>query len=136
MSDEKIKHLEMVQNIITRMNTNSFQIKGWCITVVSALLGFYANNSNFKFIIVGLFATILFWLLDTFYLQQERRFRALYSDITDDKIQIFKMSINQYIECKNNYIYVMFSKTLITMYGFIGHLFAYFVNFYILLRSI
>jgi hypothetical protein len=25
--DNKIKHLEFLQNIITRMNTNSFQIK-------------------------------------------------------------------------------------------------------------
>ena len=117
MNNEQIKHLEMVQNIITRMNTNSFQIKGWCITVISALMGFYANNGNFKFIIAGLFAVILFWLLDAFYLQQERKFRALYNDIIDEKIQIFKMPIGKYIGCKYTYIYVMFSKTLFIMYG-------------------
>ncbi len=27
MSPEKIKHLEFIQNVITRMNTNSFQIR-------------------------------------------------------------------------------------------------------------
>ena len=35
--ESKIEHLKMIQGIITRMNTNSFQIKGWTITLVSAL---------------------------------------------------------------------------------------------------
>lgn len=32
----KIKHLEFIQNIINRMNLNSFQIKEWMIMIVSA----------------------------------------------------------------------------------------------------
>mgnify|MGYP000871954660 CR=1 FL=1 len=31
MTDEQIKHLEFIQDVVTRMNSNSFQIKGWCI---------------------------------------------------------------------------------------------------------
>lgn len=38
MADEQLKHLEFIQNVITRMNTNSFQIKAWAVTIVSALL--------------------------------------------------------------------------------------------------
>lgn len=36
MEKEKIKHLEFIQNIINRMNLNSFQIKEWMIMIVSA----------------------------------------------------------------------------------------------------
>jgi hypothetical protein len=28
-SSEEVKHLEFIQGVITRMNTNSFQMKGW-----------------------------------------------------------------------------------------------------------
>ena len=38
MSEDKLKHLEFIQNIITRMNTNSFLIKGWAVTIASAIL--------------------------------------------------------------------------------------------------
>ena len=46
MLPENIKHLEFIQNVITRMNTNSFQIKGWSIVVVSALLAIYASTKD------------------------------------------------------------------------------------------
>ena len=44
MMENKIKHLEFIQSTITRMNQNSFQIKGWMITLVSALLALYASS--------------------------------------------------------------------------------------------
>jgi len=37
-NQETMQHLEFIQNVITRMNTNSFQIKGMAITIVSALI--------------------------------------------------------------------------------------------------
>ena len=46
MQPEQIKHLEFIQNVITRMNTNSFQIKGWSIVIVSALMAIYASTQN------------------------------------------------------------------------------------------
>ena len=36
MEQERIQHLEFIQNIINRMNSNSFQIKEWMIMIVSA----------------------------------------------------------------------------------------------------
>lgn len=37
-------HLEFLQNNINRMNQCSFQMKGWAITVVSALIALYASS--------------------------------------------------------------------------------------------
>ena len=81
MEPDKLKHLEFIQNVITRMNTNSFQIKGWAITIVAATLALYASTKNECFILVGVFPSLIFWFLDAYYLTQERKFRGLYNDI-------------------------------------------------------
>ncbi len=81
MEPDKLKHLEFIQNVITRMNTNSFQIKGWAITIVSATLALYASTKNECFILVGVFPSLIFWFLDAYYLTQERKFRGLYNDV-------------------------------------------------------
>jgi hypothetical protein len=105
------------------MNTNSFQIKGWSITITVALLALYVNNGNEKFILIAIAPTILFWLLDTYYLQQERKFRGIYNDIAglskiEEKLIIknFEMPIHKYRKGKYNYFKVMWSKTIWTFY--------------------
>ena len=81
MEQERIQHLEFIQNIINRMNSNSFQIKEWMITIVSALLALYASSDNVTYVFVAIVPTLLFWYLDAYYLQQERKFRELYKDV-------------------------------------------------------
>ncbi len=119
MTTEKMKHLEFIQVIITRMNTNSFQIKGWTITIVSALLALYANSSNVAYIFIGIAPTILFWFLDAYYLQQERKFRGLYDDVVTNANSIpeFEMSIQNYSGDDYKFCCVFFSKTIAFIYG-------------------
>ncbi len=62
------------------MNQNSIQIKGWMITLVSALLALYASSEKPVYIIIAVLPTF-FLLLDAYYLQQERRFRGVYNDV-------------------------------------------------------
>ena len=127
---DKTKHLEFVQSVITRMNTNSFQLKGWMITIVSALLALFASSSNGIYIIVAIVPTLIFWFLDAFYLQQERKFRGLYEDIVNDNVEKikkeFSMPINEYKYDKNDsdtkkYCYwnAFFSTTILPLYGII-----------------
>ena len=86
--EDKIKHLEFVQAIINRMGSNPFQIKGWCISFVAALLALYAgtDNNNIKFIFVAIAPAILFVLLDAYYLQQERIFSSIYDAIIQKRL--------------------------------------------------
>jgi len=35
--EAKLKHLEMIQDVIKRMASNSFLLKGWSLTLVVAL---------------------------------------------------------------------------------------------------
>ena len=123
MDNNKIKHLEFIQAIVTRMNQNSFQLKGWMITIVSALLALCANSGNIIYIWLGIAPTILFWLLDAYYLQQERKFRGIYNDIAElneetnqHHIRDFEMPIQYYSHGKYSYVKVLFSKTLIGLY--------------------
>ena len=86
MAPDQIKHLEFIQAVITRMNANSFQLKGWSIAIVSALLALYANSNNVIYIFVAIIPTLLFWGLDAYYLQQERKFRGVYNNVSGQKM--------------------------------------------------
>lgn len=124
MSPEKMKHLDFIQNVTTRMNTNSFQIKGWCITIVSALLAVYASTKNCHFLLIAILPTTLFWFLDTYYLQQERKFRGLYNDVvgiseSPQEIKSFAMRPDLYtkeINKKYSFGNVFWSTTIWKVY--------------------
>jgi hypothetical protein len=121
MSEEKIKHLEFTQDVITRMNSNSFQIKGWMITITSAILALYASTQNRNFVLVAILPVIFFWFLDTYYLTQERKFRGLYNDIagiteTPQIIKPFAMRPDLYTSGKYSYWSVFRSVTIFWLY--------------------
>ena len=118
MEQEKIQHLEFIQNIINRMNSNSFQIKEWMITIVSALLALYASSDNVTYVFVAIVPTLLFWYLDAFYLQQERKFRGLYDDVKDPekRISFFSMDITNYKDGRFKFCECLFSRTTAPLY--------------------
>lgn len=121
MADDKQKHLEFIQNIVTRLNTNSFQIKGLAITIVAALLAGYASTLKLDFILISILPTIIFWFLDAYYLQQERKFRGLYNDVAcisknPKEIKLFEMRPDLYTKGKYCYFNNLFSKTIWTIY--------------------
>ena len=70
------------------MAHNSFVIKNWCITVTVALLAIETNIGNVVFATISIFTCIIFWLLDGYYLREERRFRILYDDAIDSDFPI------------------------------------------------
>ncbi len=123
MDEEKRQHLEFIQNVITRMNTNSFQIKGMAITIVSALIAIYASTSNVSFIFLGIAPTLLFWFLDSYYLQQERKFRGVYNNVaglkSDVDIKLYEMPIQKFQGGQYCFSNVFFSKTIVWLYGII-----------------
>ena len=126
MMENKIKHLEFIQSTITRMNQNSFQIKGWMITLVSALLALYASSERVVYILIAIVPAVVFWFLDAYYLQQERRFRGVYNDVAglspdDSRINVreFEMPIQKYQCGKYCYFNVLFSRTIFPLYGIV-----------------
>jgi hypothetical protein len=74
---DKIKHLDYIQQTITRMATVSFQIKAWNIGLVTAVLAFAAGDKNSTFLWVALLPAVMLWFLDSFYLRKEYLFSSL-----------------------------------------------------------
>ena len=72
------KHLEFVQNVITRMAENSRACKLWCVTLVSAVLVLVARTEKPDYALIALIPAVLFLILDTYYLALERAFRESY----------------------------------------------------------
>ena len=103
MGNEQIKiaHLNYVQSAINRMANNSFLIKGWTITLLSALLTVLwdaQDKGHFRIMFIPL---VLFWGLDTFYLYYERLYRNLYKKIVINApgIEPYSMCIDK---CKSD----------------------------------
>lgn len=44
--EKKLKHLDFLQLVITRMNVNSFFLKGWSVTLVAALFAFATKKQT------------------------------------------------------------------------------------------
>ena len=104
-SEKKLKHLEFIQAVVNRMSGNSFLLKGWSVTLVAALFALAAKDSNKNYIVVAYFPVLIFWLLDAYFLSQERLFRSLYeavSKTSEDHID-FSMSTEPFENSKNNW---------------------------------
>ena len=94
-NQNKISHLQMIQSIIDRMGKNSFSLKGWAVGVMAAIYAFAGQNFN-KAVIVTLIPLIIFWILDSYYLMLERKYRRLYDEVRNkdnNKID-FDMNFN------------------------------------------
>lgn len=119
-TDQEIKHLELIQSAVNRLAANSFQMKGWMLTIVSALLGFFAESSNTKFVLVAILPVLVFWGLDAYYLQQERKFRGIYNDVVTPnkarKVGLFEMPIKNYSDGKYSFRDVFFSQSILLLY--------------------
>ena len=100
-----VKHLEMTQSVIDRMGRNSFQLKGWSMTIIVAATVLIARTdlqSPF-FVFVFLIPILGFWGLDGYFLQQERLFREVYNDVRTQTDTDFEMNLKKHknkTDCK------------------------------------
>lgn len=138
MIDNEIftKYLEIIQSIINRLAKNSFQIKAWAATIFTAVVVLTYSIINILIFIVLIIVMSLFWALDSYYLKQERKFRALYkqrvkefnNDNEKEKIKMFDMDISEFKV--DNIIKTMFSISEFLYYiAFISTLVAFLITY-------
>ncbi len=116
--ESKLQHLEFIQTVIERLSRNSFLLKGWGVTLMSALFALAAKDSNKQYILLAYFPIITFWLLNGYFLSQERRFRALYDEVRLlplDKID-FSMDTKKFNDGRNRWEQAFFSRVLLIFY--------------------
>lgn len=81
MNDRKIMYLQMIQSTINRMSTTSAIFKGFCATIVAGITAVSFSEINKWVLLLALSPVLCFLLLDIYYLQLERRYRALYNRV-------------------------------------------------------
>lgn len=117
----RLKHLELIQNVVTRMAGNLFYLRGWVITLIAGVLVLLTQTTTERLPIIFLsLIIILFWGYDAYFLSLERMYRDLYDKVrkmNDEEID-FSMDIAEFRKYKkNSMIYCFFSPTLRYFYG-------------------
>lgn len=94
-----IKSLEFLQNIIARLNSNSFNIKIFATTIFGLLITLYIEKKDILFIYVCLVCMIAIAIMDSLYLYNERKFRKIYNNIIksskDKDLEVFQYNIDK-----------------------------------------
>lgn len=117
--ETKFKHLEIIQNVINRMTNNSFLLKGWSVILVSALFALAVKDSSVFFIYLAFFPALAFWILDGYFLWQEKLYRNLYDkvrEMNESNID-FSMDTSSVVNQMDRWHKVIFSKTLLIFHG-------------------
>ena len=115
--EDRRKHLEFIQNVIARLAQSSFLIKGWATTVLSGLFWLLLERKacSLRQALVPLAPAIIFWLLDGYYLAQERRFRDLFTKVAKGLVEEpFAMSPPPM--GWRDYTKALFSRTVVPLY--------------------
>jgi hypothetical protein len=92
--EAKLKHLEFIQATISRFNSNSFLVKGWAITLVSALFALAAKDANQLYVFIVYISVPSFWVLDAYYLSLERQYRCLYAAVSQKEAEDIDFSMD------------------------------------------
>ena len=116
----KIKHLEFIQSIIARMNSNSFMLKGWTVTLVVGLFALNLTEINIPFIKLPVLPIVVFWILDGFYVYQERLFRKLYDKVritNEDEIDFSMNRDSNFMKFICQFFFALSWRTVPMFYG-------------------
>ncbi|MBT9130681.1 MAG: hypothetical protein DDT42_00539 [candidate division WS2 bacterium] len=127
LKEYMLKEIDIVQDIIKRMAFNSFMIKGWAITLVVVTLLLKGTKLQ---VLIAFIPLLVFWFLDAYFLQLERKYRKLYEWVIEHRLAtdkyLFDMNINDKERFANpkykvhSRFHVMFSITLGWFYGSIA----------------
>lgn len=116
-------HVNIYQNIISRMAEDSRALKAWCVTLVSAIALTSLSTEGIVWIVNLLITT--FCLLDSYYLAQERAFRDSYNGFID-KLHRGDLSASDIFVIKRVkldflvFVKAVFSITEIIFYSFLS----------------
>ena len=99
MDNDRIEHLKLIQNIITRMAGNSSLIKRWTMALVPVAAAFGKfGDSPIAAGIAGGIPMLFMWWQDAKYLRLERAYRELYNAIVaGEDVKMFGLDFRPYI---------------------------------------
>ena len=118
-TEKVVEHLKMIQAVIDRLNRNSFWVKTLSAMLIVAAMVLVAIQGKKSPVVFLLPLTLAagFWILDGYFLWQERLFREVYNDIRVQSDTDFEMNpMNHSKKPKCSWLSAIFSPTLIIFY--------------------
>lgn len=119
--DKLVDELNLIQIQIQRMAGNSFIIKGWYITYMSAFIMYIFTKNDFSLVFIGIFPVIGCLIYDCYFLYLENLYREKYywviNNIDNDNF-LFNLDpykkemLSKPILWRN----ILFSKSIIGLY--------------------
>ncbi len=114
-----LQEAKIIQDIIKRMASNSFMIKGWTITLVVVTLLLKGENSHQA--VLAFIPLFVFWFLDAYFLWQERLYWKLYNWVIKNRLEteadLLDMNASRFEGEVPSMARTMFSVTLASFYG-------------------
>lgn len=100
-AEEKIAYLQIIQDTINRMSTNSAIFKGFAATIVAGLSVITYEQISRWVLLMSFLPVLSFAFLDIYYLKLEKEYRVLYNQVRVSSKSIdFSMDISK-IKKKN-----------------------------------
>lgn len=94
----KIEHLKMIEEVIKRMADNSLSLKKLYIALYSGFIAIIFNTNKDKIdcniIFIMLCITIIFFILDRYYLILEKKYRKLFEQVNEHNENNYTMNIS------------------------------------------
>ena len=115
-TEKVVEHLKMIQAVINRLGRNSLWVKTWSLALIVAALILiaihYVHLPYFSFILIPY--VLGFWILDGYFLRQERLFRKVYDEVRVQSDTDFQMDLLKHRDKpKCSWVSAIFSVTLV-----------------------
>jgi len=118
-TEKVVEHLKIIQTVINRLNRNSFWVKTLSAVLIVAAMVLVAIQGKKDPVVYLMPLTLVagFWILDGYFLWQERLFREIYNEIrvqSDTDFVMNPLKHKNKPEC--TWLSAIFSPTLIIFY--------------------
>ena len=92
--EDRRKHLDYIQAVVTRQSAASASAKGWLLPVVTALFGFALTQHVWLLALLGMFLIAVFAYIDANYLRSEKAYRALYNAVSRSERMVPRFTLD------------------------------------------
>ncbi len=117
--EQRIAHLQMIQGVISRVSSDSQNIKTLSVTVAAAVIALAGTSQTYStsITILSMFIMLLFWWLAANSLLVERSYRYMYDEIrTNNIVSDFSMDWRTYCDRVPSVWSLAFSQSIFPVY--------------------
>lgn len=92
--EDRRKHLDYIQAVVTRQSAASASAKGWLLPVVTAVFGFALTQHVWMLALLGMVLIAVFAYVDASYLRSEKAYRTLYNAVSRSERMVPRFTLD------------------------------------------